>query len=173
MARDSMKQVVLPLAVLVALVGVAITGNVSAYADTGCESNASGKVIWISLTAQSVVACDGPAAVYTAEVTSGRPAMGTPTGTFEVISKRANWTMTSGCRPGTACWYPPTHVNYGLLFKSGGYYLHDWPPQEGSEYGPGTERGRFGSHGCVHAPVSVMSQIYNWAAVGTKVVVTG
>ena len=168
-----MKLIVLALGAAVALFGVAFTGNVTAHADTGCESNASGKVIWISLTTQSVVACDGPEAVFTTEVTSGRPGLATPKGTFQVLSKRANWTMTSGCKPGTACYYPPTHVNYGMMFKSGGYYLHDWPPQEGSAFGPGTQNGRFGSHGCVHAPVDVMGQIYNWAPVGTKVVVTG
>lgn len=168
-----MKLIVLALGAAVALIGVAVTGNVTAHADTGCESNASGKVIWISLTTQSLVACDGPTAVYTTPVTSGRPGMATPKGTFKVLSKRANWTMTSGCRPGSACYYTPTHVNYGLLFKDGGYYLHDWPPQEGSAYGPGTPAGRFGSHGCVHAPVSVLAHVYDWAPVGTQVIVTG
>lgn len=167
-----MKLIVLALGAVVALLGVAFTGNVTAHADAGCDGNSGGKVIWISLRAQSAVACDGTHAVYSTLVTSGRPGLATPTGTFKVLSKRANWTMSSGCRPGSACYYTPTHVNYGLLFKSGGYYLHDWPPQEGSAFGPGTQTGRFGSHGCVHAPRAVMAQIFNWAPVGTKVLVT-
>ena len=59
-----------------------------------------------------------------------------------------------------------------MLFRSGGYFLHDWPPQEGAAFGPGTQAGRFGSHGCVHVPIGVLAQLYDWTPVGTTVIVT-
>jgi hypothetical protein len=140
----------------------------------GCENNASGKLILVSLSKQRLLACDGTATAYSAPVTSGRPGMETPTGTTTISYKQSPWMMKpdSTCKQGDPCWYQATQVNYVMLFRSGGYFLHDWPPQEGFAFGPGTQAARFGSHGCVHVPLGVMAQLYGWAPVGTTVIVT-
>ncbi|MBO0704657.1 MAG: L,D-transpeptidase [Candidatus Dormibacteraeota bacterium] len=143
---------------------------------TGCESNASGRAILISISAQRLVACDGTTAAYSSLITTGRDSRGvTPTGTFSVSFKQSPWLMKPdpGCQQDQPCWYKPTNVQYVMLFKDGGYFIHDWPPQEGSRYGPGTQNGQFGSHGCVHVPVSVLAQLYQWTPVGTTVVISG
>ena len=141
---------------------------------SGCENNVEGKVILVSLSQQRLVACDGTSTAYTTPVTTGRPGMETPTGTTTVMFKQSPWLMKPepGCNPGDPCWYRASEVNYVMLFRSGGYYLHDWPPQEGSAFGAGTEYGRFASHGCIHIPIGVLSQLYNWTPVGTTVIVT-
>jgi hypothetical protein len=110
----------------------------------GCESNPAGKVILVSLSQQRLVACDGSSTAYSAPVTSGRPGMDTPTGTTTISFKQSPWLMKpeASCKQGDPCWYKATQVNYVMLFRSGGYYLHDWPPQEGSAFGRGTQAGR-------------------------------
>jgi hypothetical protein len=141
---------------------------------SGCESNAAGKLILVSLSQQRLVACDGATTAYSAPVTSGRPGMETPTGTTTISFKQSPWLMKPepSCKQTDPCWYKATQVNYVMLFRSGGYYLHDWPPQEGSAFGRGTQNARFGSHGCVHVPVGTLVQLYNWAPIGTTVIVT-
>ncbi len=141
---------------------------------SGCENNPTGKVILVSLSRQRLLACDGTTTAYSAPVTSGRPGMETPTGTTTVSFKQSPWMMKpdSTCKQGDPCWYQATEVRYVMLFRSGGYFLHDWPPQEGAAFGPGTQNARFGSHGCVHVPVGVLAQLYDWTPVGTTVIVT-
>lgn len=140
----------------------------------GCESNPTGKLILLSLSQQRLVACDGNSTAYSAPVTSGRPGMETPTGTFTISYKQSPFLMQpdASCKQGDPCWYKATDVNYVMLFKGGGYFIHDWPPQEGAAFGPGTQAGRFGSHGCVHVPVGVLAQLYNWAPIGTTTIIT-
>ena len=142
---------------------------------SGCEGNASGKLILVSLSQQRLVACDGTSTAYSAPVTTGRPGMETPTGSTTVMFKQTPWLMKpeAGCKQGDPCWYKATEVNYVMLFHSGGYYLHDWPPQEGSAFGRGTQYGRFGSHGCIHVPIGTLASLYDWTPVGTPVIVTG
>jgi lipoprotein-anchoring transpeptidase ErfK/SrfK len=145
-----------------------------AAGSSGCENNAAGKLILVSLSKQRLLACDGTATAYSAPVTSGRPGMETPTGTTTVSFKQTPWLMKpdASCKQGDPCWYQATQVNYVMLFRSGGYFLHDWPPQDGSAFGPGTQFARFGSHGCIHVPGGVMAQLYGWAPTGTTVIVT-
>jgi L,D-transpeptidase-like protein len=78
----------------------------------------------------------------------------------------------ASCQQGDPCWYPATQINYVMLLRSGGCFLHDWPLREGGAFGPGTQAGRFGSHGCVHVPVGVLAQLYAWAPIGTTVIIT-
>ena len=58
-------------------------------------------------------------------------------------------------------------MQYTLWFREGGYAIHDAPWR--SSYGPGTQA--YGSHGCVNVPMPTMTTLYNWAEVGTKVIV--
>jgi lipoprotein-anchoring transpeptidase ErfK/SrfK len=113
--------------------------------------------------------------VYNAAVMTGRPALPTPTGTYHVFAKLSPTTFYSPWPPGSPYWYPPTHINYALKWRAGGYFLHDswWH----TVYGPGTNRWHYdpvygwqwGSHGCVAMPLKVAAWLYNWAPIGTTV----
>ncbi len=126
-----------------------------------------GKVIVISLARQSLTAYQDGQAVYTTLVTTGRPALPTPPGNYKVLRKNHPWEMVSDFPRSSPYWYPPSWVQYTLWFRDDGYAIHDAPWR--STYGPGTEQA--GSHGCVNVPMPIMESIYNWADVGTRVIV--
>jgi lipoprotein-anchoring transpeptidase ErfK/SrfK len=60
-------------------------------------------------------------------------------------------------------------VAYAMEFLDGGYFLHTDPDEPLSAFGPGSEDGRYASHGCVHVPYAVMVDLYAWASDGTQV----
>jgi L,D-transpeptidase catalytic domain len=126
-----------------------------------------GKVIVVSLARQELTAYLDGNPVYTTLVTTGRPALPTPPGNYTVLRKNHPWEMTSDFPPSSPYWYPPTWVQYTLWFRSDGYAIHDAPWR--SSYGPGTEEA--GSHGCINVPMPIMETLYNWAEVGTRVIV--
>jgi hypothetical protein len=135
----------------------------------GCVSGMTGKTILISLSAQRLVACDGSTAFLSSLVTTGKPGLETPTGLYQIIGKWATWHMVSQCAKGTPCYYDPAWVSDAMEFRSDGYFLHSWPQPQ---YGPGTQYQAYASHGCVHVPMDALNQLFNWAEVGTAVVIT-
>jgi lipoprotein-anchoring transpeptidase ErfK/SrfK len=81
--------------------------------------------------------------------------------------------FTSWAPRGSPYWYPPERANYALEFTvvRAGIFLHDAPWEPGVAYGPGSQNTANASHGCVHAPTSVMQWAYSWAPLGTPVIV--
>ena len=134
----------------------------------------SGKAIVINLTLQEVVFYQDGCAMQAAPVTSGRYFERTPTGTFHVFRKVAPVLFTSWAPRSSPYWYPPERADYALEFTvvRAGIYLHNAPWESSSALGPGSQNTASASHGCVHAPTSVMAWAYTWAPVGTAVVVT-
>lgn len=126
-----------------------------------------GKVIYISLTDQALTAYQDGIPLLKTLVTTGRPALPTPTGDFAVVRKNSPWRMVSEYPPGSIGYYPPSWVQWVLWFTNDGYGIHDAPWR--STYGPGTEQ--YGSHGCVNVPAASMQQLYSWADVGTRVMI--
>jgi lipoprotein-anchoring transpeptidase ErfK/SrfK len=126
-----------------------------------------GKVIVISLARQELTAYLDGKPVITTLITTGRPALPTPPGNYTVLRKNHPWKMTSDFPPSSPYWYPPSWVQYTLWFRNDGYAIHDAPWR--GTYGPGTESA--GSHGCVNVPMPTMTDLFNWADVGTRVIV--
>lgn len=126
-----------------------------------------GKVIVISLAKQSLTAYQDGVQYLSTLVTTGRPALPTPPGTYSVLRKNSPWLMRSEYPPGTIGYYPPSWVTWVLWFRNDGYGIHDAPWRY--YYGPGTNL--YGSHGCVNVPHGSMSQLFPWADLGTKVLV--
>jgi L,D-transpeptidase-like protein len=64
-----------------------------------------------------------------------------------------------------------TPMTNAMEFISDGTFIHnaDWQPD--SSYGPGSENGPYSSHGCVHVIDGPLAQLYDWAPIGTTVVV--
>ncbi|HXA28189.1 MAG TPA: L,D-transpeptidase [Candidatus Angelobacter sp.] len=126
-----------------------------------------GRVIVVSLARQELTAYEDGKPFASTLVTTGRPALPTPPGNYTVLRKNHPWKMTSDFPPSSPYYYPPTWVQWTLWFRNDGYAIHD-APWRGS-YGPGTESA--GSHGCVNVPMPIMETLFNWADVGTRVIV--
>ena len=130
----------------------------------------SGKDIVVSLSLQEMVAYQDGCAVKATPVTTGRPALPTPAGSYHVFLRTTPWLMHSDWPPGSPYWYPDTWVKWVLEFREGGYFLHDayWEPT--GDYGPGGEYNESAaSHGCIHIPTPFMQWLYDWTPVGTPV----
>jgi hypothetical protein len=162
-----------------ATLGAAVT-TLSAAVTASLTSHACGhavppgKAVVINLTFQEVVFYQDGCALRAAPTTSGRNLERTPTGRFHVFRKVAPVLFTSWAPRSSPYWYPPERANYALEFTvvRAGIYLHDAPWEATDAYGPGSQNTNSASHGCVHAPTTVMAWAYTWAPVGTPVDVT-
>jgi len=135
----------------------------------------SGKVIVVSLSHQWLYAYQNGVAVFNTAVMTGRSELPTPLGTYHVFAKLSPTTFYSRWPPGSPFYYPPTHINYALAWRAGGFFLHDsyWH----TVYGPGTNHWHFdpvygwqdGTHGCVAMPLAAAAWLYHWAPIGTTV----
>src|SRR5256885_2247756 len=101
----------------------------------------------------------------------GRPALPTDIGAMQVLSKDAPWTMKSPWPRGSAEWYPDTPVQMVVWFTQNGEGLHDASWQPNSTLGPGSQNGPYASHGCIHVPLAAVRLLFDWAPIGTPVVV--
>ena len=169
------------LAIVLLLASCVFQGYVSASTAAaaahshGLRQSAAGKVIDVSLSHQWLYAYVDGSEVFNTAVMTGRPELGTPTGTYHVFAKLSPTTFYSPFPRGSVEWYPPTHITYALEWKAGGYFLHDswWH----SVYGPGTNRWHYdpidgwqsGSHGCIAMPLSAAAWLYHWTPIGTTV----
>ena len=143
------------------------------------QQQGGGKVIVISLSRQWLYAYQNGRRVFTTAVMTGRPGLGTPMGTYSVFAKYSPTTFYSPFPRGSVNWYPPTHINYALEWKAGGYFLHDswWH----TVYGPGTTTWHHdpvygwqsGSHGCIAMALGAAAWLYRWAPIGTTVRIVG
>lgn len=119
----------------------------------------SGKWIDVSLSKQKLTAYDGDKVIYTSLISSGVARYPTVTGTFSVYLKYEKQTMVGG-RGSDA--YNLPNVPYVMYFYQDygihGTYWH-------------SNFGRPMSHGCVNTPTDVARLLYNWAPIGTPVVV--
>ena len=140
--------------------------HVAASADA-CSGRPSGQVIVVSLADQQLTACQDGTAVVDSPITTGRPQLATPPGSYSVMRKNSPWVMRSPWPRSSPYWYPPSRVQYTLWFRPG-YAIHDAPWR--ARYGPGTESQ--GTHGCINVPRPAMDRLYAWAMVGTPVIVS-
>jgi lipoprotein-anchoring transpeptidase ErfK/SrfK len=136
---------------------------------------AAGKHIVISLSRQTLYAYDGNQLYLQTYVTTGNPALPTPTGSYSIMTKQSPFWFISPWPVGSPYYYPPSLSNFAMLFRSGGYYIHDAPWR--SAYGPGTNgagqpgTNYGGTHGCVNVPYNAMVSLWNWTSIGTAVYV--
>ncbi|MCL5410554.1 MAG: L,D-transpeptidase/peptidoglycan binding protein [Patescibacteria group bacterium] len=117
-----------------------------------------GRYIDISLTDQKLCRIDGPAVVDCFIISSGKPGMETPTGTFTINDKNPrHWSNKY------SMWLP-----WWEQFKEGGWGIHELPEtdtwKETSEH-----LGTPVSHGCVRLDVGPAETVYNWTSIGTPV----
>ena len=123
----------------------------------------------VPVTTTAAVACTGTVLLTDGAVTTGASALtnvhdATPTGTMKITGKARN-TVLAG-KDVNGPWNDP--VSYWMPF-SGGVGFHDSPWQTFPLGSPlyTTQ----GSHGCVHLPLAVIAEVYDWAQIGTLVTV--
>jgi lipoprotein-anchoring transpeptidase ErfK/SrfK len=93
-------------------------------------------------------------------VSTGRAGFDTPVGSYAVLTKVPSQTM-EGVIGGE--YYNVPDVPSVLYFTDGGHALHGtyWHNNFGTPM----------SHGCVNLPLDVATWLYNWAPVGTRVLI--
>lgn len=134
---------------------------------------ASGKVITISLTLQEMVFYQDGCVVKATAVSTGRPELRTPTGTFHIFNKQTPFQFISPWPQSSPFYYVPSWVSWVMEFAGGGYFIHDAPWESPGAYGPGSENNPdAASHGCVHVPTPVMQWAFSWTPSGTPVVIS-
>lgn len=118
------------------------------------------KWIEVNLTEQKLYMHEGTSIVGSFLISSGRWAP-TPTGTFAIWTKMRYVRMTGG-NPAIGTYYDLPNVPYDMFFYQG-YALHGayWHNNFGHPM----------SHGCVNMRPEEAAIVYNWASVGTKVVI--
>ncbi|HEX2037906.1 MAG TPA: peptidoglycan binding domain-containing protein [Chloroflexota bacterium] len=128
----------------------------------GAQAAGRGKWIDVNVTTQSLVAYEGDWPVLTARVSTGLPRTPTPIGTFRVFSKLVADDMRGGSYA-TGDYYFLPKVPYVMYFLEGGYALHGtfWHSNFGQPM----------SHGCVNLPTEQAKWLFEWAPMGTTVVV--
>lgn len=114
-----------------------------------------GRWIEVDLSAQRVTAWNGNKRVRSFMVSTGKRRTPTLRGTFRVQSKHRKTRMRGQG-------YNVPNVPY-VMYYSGGYALHGayWHNRFGTPV----------SHGCVNLRVPSARWLYNWASIGTTVVV--
>ncbi len=136
---------------------------------------APSQLVVVSLSQQWLWAYEGGQQVFDTPVTTGQPNLATPTGTFNIQQKLWDVMFYSPWPQGSPYYYSPEHVDFAMLFLSGGYFIHDAPWRHC--FGPGTNvphtcpdgTQETGSHGCVNMPYSAGQWLINWVRMGTTV----
>ncbi|GER87825.1 hypothetical protein KDW_19870 [Dictyobacter vulcani] len=139
-----------------------------------------GQVIVISLSRQSLRLYQDGRLVQAFLVTTGRPERPSPPGVWTVLNRLSPTLFKSNDPPTSPFWYPKTIIQTAVLFREGGYFIHDswWR----ANYGPGTEFPHYddsgdqrssgnGSHGCVNLPPDQAAWIYYNTGWSTSIVI--
>ncbi len=126
----------------------------------GDQSPDPNKWIEVNLSEQKLYMKQGASIIASFLVSSGRWAP-TPTGTFAIWTKLRYTTMAGG-NPALGTYYNLPNVPYTMYFNQG-YGIHGtyWHNNFGHPM----------SHGCINMRTEEAAIVYNWADVGTKVVV--
>lgn len=119
------------------------------------------KVIGISLENQSLTYSLGPYIIRSIKISSGLPRTPTPKGEFKIEKKMPLVTYGSKL---LGYFYPNTRWNMLFKFHSkGNYYIHGayWHNNFGKPM----------SHGCINVSYADIEGLYNWADIGTQIII--
>ena len=122
----------------------------------------SGKYIDVNLKDQTMNIFENGNNLGTFLISSGKPGMGTPPGQYQVYNKKPRaWSKMA------SLWMP-----FWMAIRSDGRFgiheLPEWPNgfKEGEAH-----LGTPVSHGCIRLGVGAAQMVYNWADIGTPIVV--
>lgn len=131
------------------------------YSPTSTSSIPMEKTITIDLKKQQLHQTLGGIAFTTFSMSSGKPGMRTPTGTFHVMSKNKR-AWSNSAKLWMPFWMQFTKVGNGI------HELPEWPngAKEGANH-----LGTPVSHGCVRLGIGPAKSVYEWTPVGTKIII--
>ena len=128
------------------------------------------QVLMISMVEQALRLYQDGKLVASFHVTTGRVERPALPGIWTVQNRQSPTEFKSTDPPGSPFWYPPTHINYAILYHWGGFFVHDawWR----LTYGPGTQFPHIdasgdttfsgnGSHGCINMQEDQAAWVYN------------
>ncbi len=120
-----------------------------------------GKYIDINLARQQLSIFEDGERLGTYKVSTGKRGMATPTGTFKVLNKvgRAYSRKYN------------LYMPYWMAFTGAGHGIHELPEWKNGYTEGANHLGMPVSHGCVRLGVGPAAKVYNWAEVGTAVVI--
>ena len=123
-----------------------------------------GQWLDVNLTQQLLTVYDGTNPLRTIVVTTGMSGWETPPGLFSIVHRVANETMTSGAI-GAEEFYRLDDVLFTQYFTDFGHALHFawWRTKE--------TIGRPGSHGCVNLLLDDSRYLWDWANIGTPILI--
>jgi lipoprotein-anchoring transpeptidase ErfK/SrfK len=131
----------------------------------GVAGRPAGATKWIdvNLARQYLTAFEGSQVVWSGYISSGKGENATPTGTYAIYAKLASDDMRGPDPTLPAGEYFQPDVPWVMYFAAGGYAIHGvyWH----------SNFGRPMSHGCVGLPVGAANFLYNWAPLGTVIVI--
>lgn len=121
--------------------------------------------ILVDLATQTTMAMVGDQVIYTALVTTGKDGWETPPGTWTILRRVEDETMTSASI-GAESYYVLDHVLYTQYFTEQGHALHFNYWRDDSYFGNIRS-----SHGCVGMRLADAKFFWDFATIGTRVVV--
>jgi lipoprotein-anchoring transpeptidase ErfK/SrfK len=151
--------------------GYYISASVVSQLQAGSSPSAGRAGRWIDVNLSSLVAraMEGNQTVFSAPIAPGRPGWETPAGTFRVLRKTPSTNMDSttiGMPKGTPGYYYQPNVPWTMYFTQFGHAIHGNYWSDPSVFGHQRT-----SHGCVGMSVSNAKVFYDFASVGTPVVI--
>lgn len=120
------------------------------------------KSIFISLAHQRLEPRVEGIAIASYPVSSGLARTPTPTGTFKVLQKNPRAWSTAA-----KLWMP-----YWMHFSGRGHGIHELPEWPNGHKEGENHLGHRASHGCVRLGVGAAKKLYDWAPVGTPVIIS-
>ncbi|MDQ6643553.1 MAG: L,D-transpeptidase [Chloroflexota bacterium] len=131
--------------------------------------NVSGQIIVVSMVEQAMRVYQNGKLVKAFYVTTGRVERPSLPGHWTVQDRKSPTEFKSSDPPGSPYYYPPTPIQYGILYHWGGFFFHDaWWRQTfgaGTQFphtdAGGTDFSNFnGSHGCINKRTADAAWLY-------------
>lgn len=121
-----------------------------------------GKYIDINLASQVMTIFEDGKAVESFLVSSGKPGMDTPKGSYQIRNKAP--------RPWSKA-YSLFMPHWMAIVPDGKFGIHELPEWPGGYKEGAAHLGRPVSHGCVRLGVGAAKRVYEWTDIGTNVVI--
>lgn len=133
----------------------------NAYSPTSTADVKMVKAIRINLKTQTLTQELDGIAFESRLVSTGKASTPTPVGTFSVLNKHPRaWSRSA------SLWMP-----YWMAFTNRGHGLHELPEWPGGKKEGLNHLGIPVSHGCIRLGVGAAKALYEWAPIGTPVIV--
>jgi len=139
------------------------------------KATPEGQYVWgttyveVDISAQYMWYIKNGEVVFQTNVITGSPGRDTPSGVFEILTKKRNKVLKGNIDPVTGEREYETPVDYWARITWSGVGFHDatWQPAFGGQlYKQG-----YGSHGCINMPYNAVATFYGLVSVGEPVVI--